>query len=261
MGPNCLGVYNSEGVRHHAHLKRMAFFDESAIRTASITSAVTARLKREGWRRSSPSSAAPSRSIERLCWSYAKWAESTPHDFRFAVKIPRTITHEHQLRRVRVPLQRFLRETDGLGGKRGPLLIQLPPSHSFDARLAGRFLELLRREYHGAVVCEPRHETWFSSRADALLVRFDVARVAADPPPTVGADTPGGWAGLVYYRLHGAPRKYWSKYGASDLRGLENSLHTASPAVDAWCVFDNTASGAAFENAFELSEVLGIVGS
>jgi uncharacterized protein YecE (DUF72 family) len=165
------------------------------------------------------------------------------------------------LRRVRVPLQRFLRETDGLGGKRGPLLIQLPPSHGFDARLAGRFLELLRREYHGAVVCEPRHETWFSSRADALLVRFDVARVAADPPPTVGADTPGGWAGLVYYRLHGAPRKYWSKYGASDLRGLENSLHTASPAVDAWCVFDNTASGAAFENAFELSEVLGIVGS
>jgi hypothetical protein len=31
MGPNCLGVYNSEGVRHHADLKRMAFFDESAI--------------------------------------------------------------------------------------------------------------------------------------------------------------------------------------------------------------------------------------
>ena len=193
--------------------------------------------------------------------TYAKWAESTPHEFRFAVKIPRTITHDHQLRRVRVPLQRFLRETDGLGGKRGPLLMQLPPSLSFDARLAGRFLELLRREYHGAVVCEPRHETWFSSRADALLVRFNVARVAADPPPTVGADAPGGWAGLVYYRLHGAPRKYWSKYGVGYLRGLENALHTAPPAVDAWCVFDNTASGAAFENAFELSEVLGIVGS
>jgi uncharacterized protein YecE (DUF72 family) len=192
--------------------------------------------------------------------TYAKWADSTPDDFRFAVKVPRTVTHDHQLRRVRVPLQRFLRETDGLGRKRGPLLIQLPPSHSFDARVTGRFLELLRREYHGSVVCEPRHETWFSSRADALLVRFGVARVAADPPPTVGADTPGGWRGLVYYRLHGAPRKYWSKYGVSYLRGLKNALHSVPPTVDAWCVFDNTASGAALENAFELSEVLGIVG-
>ena len=78
--------------------------------------------------------------------TYAKWAESTPHDFRFAVKVPRTVTHDRQLRRVRVPLLRFLSETDGLGRKRGPLLVQLPPAHSFDARVVGRFLDLLRRE-------------------------------------------------------------------------------------------------------------------
>ena len=191
--------------------------------------------------------------------TYAKWAASTPRDFRFSVKVPRDVTHDHQLRRVRIPLQRFLEETDGLGPKRGPLLVQLPPSHGFDARVAGRFLELLRREYEGAVVCEPRHETWFSSRANALLVQFNVARVAADPAPVVGADRPGGWAGLVYYRLHGTPRKYWSKYGASYLRELKNALHSVPPPIDTWCVFDNTASGAALENAFELSEVLGIL--
>ena len=193
--------------------------------------------------------------------TYGKWADSTPDDFRFAVKVPRTITHDLQLRRARAPLERFLRETDGLGRKRGPLLVQLPPSHSFDPRVVGRFLELLRREYRGPVVCEPRHETWFSSRADALLVRFNVARVAADPPPTAAADVPAGWRGLVYYRLHGAPRKYWSKYGAGYLRGLANALRSAPSDVDAWCVFDNTASGAALENAFELSEMLGIRGS
>ena len=193
--------------------------------------------------------------------TYAKWADSTLDDFRFAVKLPRTITHDQRLRRTRALLQRFLRETNALGHKRGPLLVQLPPSLSFDLRVAGRFLELLRREYQGSVVCEPRHETWFSSRADALLGRFDVARVAADPPPTVGADAPGGWTGLVYYRLHGAPRKYWSKYEVSYLRGLENALRSVPPTVDTWCVFDNTASGAALENAFELSEALGIIAS
>ena len=138
--------------------------------------------------------------------TYATWAGSTPSDFQFAVKVPRTITHDQELRRPRAPLERFLRETDGLGRKRGPLLVQLPPSLSFDARVAGRFFELLRAHYAGLVVCEPRHETWFSGRAEALLIRFEVGRVAADPPPTTGADAPGGWPGIVYYRLHGSPR-------------------------------------------------------
>ena len=190
--------------------------------------------------------------------TYARWAASTPDQFRFAVKIPRTITHDHQLRRVRVLLERFLSETDGLGRKRGPLLVQLPPSLRFDSRVAGRFFELVRGFYDGFLVCEPRHETWFSRRAEVLLVRFKVARVAADPPPAAGADEPGGWPGMIYYRLHGAPRKYWSKYEARYLDVLGNALHSVPPAVDVWCVFDNTASGAALENALELNQVLGI---
>ena len=129
--------------------------------------------------------------------TYAKWASSTPSDFRFAVKLPRTITHDQQLRRARVSLERFLNETGGLGRKRGPLLVQLPPSLSFESRVAGRFFEFLRDRYEGLVVCEPRHETWFSGRAEALLVRFKVGRVAADPAPTTGADAPGGWPGIV----------------------------------------------------------------
>ena len=187
--------------------------------------------------------------------TYAKWASSTPSDFRFAVKVPRTITHDQQLRRARVPLERFLKETDGLGRKRGPLLVQLPPSLSFDARVAGGFFELLRGRYEGLVVCEPRHETWFARRPEALLVRFKVSRVAADPPPAPGADAPGGWPGIVYYRLHGAPRKYWSKYQSDYIEALGQAVRTISPTTDAWCVFDNTASGAAIENAYELANI------
>jgi uncharacterized protein YecE (DUF72 family) len=193
--------------------------------------------------------------------TYAKWARSTPARFQFAVKVPKLITHDQRLRRVRVPLTQFLEETAALGCKRGPLLVQLPPSHRFDARVAGRFLDLLRRDYAGLVACEPRHETWFSAGADALLVRFEVARVAADPPPTSGADAPGGWRGLVYYRLHGAPRKYWSKYQPDYIDALGRSIRPAATSADVWCVFDNTASGAALENAWELSERLGVTGA
>src|SRR4029079_1485820 len=85
--------------------------------------------------------------------TYARWAESTPAEFRFAVKIPRTITHERELRATRPLLDRFLEESAGLGRKRGPLLLQLPPSLAFDRRVAARFLDLLRSRFAGDVVC------------------------------------------------------------------------------------------------------------
>ena len=142
--------------------------------------------------------------------TYGRWAESVPAAFRFAVKIPRAITHEGKLRAARAPLERFLEESAGLGMKRGPLLVQLPPSLAFDQRVVARFLDLLRARFDGHVVCEPRHATWFADDAEALLIRYRVARVAADPPPAPGADAPGAWPGIIYYRLHGAPRKYRS---------------------------------------------------
>jgi uncharacterized protein YecE (DUF72 family) len=184
--------------------------------------------------------------------TYAKWAASTPAGFRFAVKLPRVITHDQKLRRARVPLERFLAESAGLGRKRGPLLVQLPPSLAFEGRMAATFFALLRERHAGGVVCEPRHESWFSARADALLVRHQVGRVAADPAPVPGADRPGGWPGIVYYRLHGSPRKYWSPYPAGYLDRLAGALTEAPRSAERWCVFDNTASGAALENAWDL---------
>lgn len=184
--------------------------------------------------------------------TYAKWASCTPAGFRFAMKVPRVITHELALRRARAPLDRFLAESAGLQEKRGPLLVQLPGSHVFEARVTGRFFELLRSRYDGAVVCEPRHASWLAAAADALLARYQVARVAADPARSPGLDRPGGWPGLVYYRLHGSPRMYWSRYDGAFLDAVAASLRSIPPPGDAWCIFDNTAGGAAMENAREL---------
>jgi uncharacterized protein YecE (DUF72 family) len=188
--------------------------------------------------------------------TYARWSAATPPSFRFAVKVPRAITHEAKLRKARPALEAFLQQTSGLGHKRGALLVQLPPSLVFDRRVAARFLDLLRALYDGTVVCEPRHATWFTAAADAVLVHHRVARVAADPPPVAGAGVAGAWPGTVYLRMHGSPRKYWSRYSTAAIRGLAAALRQASSVGDAWCVFDNTASGAALENAFELHRLL-----
>jgi len=181
---------------------------------------------------------------------YERWAAAVPRNFRFAVKIPKIISHERALTRAREPLERFLDEAAGLGEKLGVLLLQLPPSQAFDARRAGRFFELLRARHDGAVVCEPRHVSWTSESAVRLLVRFRIARVAADPPRAAGLHEPGGWPGLVYYRWHGSPRPYFSAYAPHQLDALSRDVEHAR--VDAWCIFDNTGSGAAAGNALDL---------
>ena len=122
--------------------------------------------------------------------TYQKWAALTPRSFQFAVKIPRLITHELALRAATSAVDRFLFETDGLGEKRGPLLVQLPPSLEFNRRIAGSFFDQLRERYTGHVVCEPRHPSWFTNSATDILVSSQVARVAADPTEIPDADRP-----------------------------------------------------------------------
>jgi uncharacterized protein YecE (DUF72 family) len=189
--------------------------------------------------------------------TYERWAASVPAGFRFAVKMPKAISHERGLARSREPLERFLGEIAGLGSRLGPLLLQLPPKYAFEARRVGRFLDLLRQRHTGPVVCEPRHATWTSDAAVRLLVKFRVARVAADPPRAPGLDTPGGWPGVLYYRWHGSPRPYFSSYSGEQLAALAVKLSEAT--VDAWCIFDNTGSGSAAGNALDLRAHLGAI--
>jgi uncharacterized protein YecE (DUF72 family) len=191
--------------------------------------------------------------------TYARWAGLTPRHFRFAVKIPQAITHENKLRRARKPLMAFLSTVSGLGRRLGTLLIQLPPSLSFEPRAAREFFTVLRECYDGPVAFEPRHATWFENRAAALMSSFRIARVAADPAIHPNAFQPGGYipAGrqrpsVLYYRLHGSPRKYWSSYTGDFIARLATELTAHRGSSSAWCIFDNTASGAAIENALSL---------
>lgn len=184
--------------------------------------------------------------------TYARWAAAVPEHFRFAVKLPKEITHVRRLVDVADPLEGFLFESGHLGGKRGPLLVQLPPKLEFDPAMAREFFSRLRDGFSGSAVCEPRNPTWFAEEAETLLAGFEVARVAADPAPVPEAARPGGWEKLRYHRLHGSPRTYYSAYAAERLDAIARSLEEEARDAMVWCIFDNTASGAAAGNAADL---------
>lgn len=188
--------------------------------------------------------------------TYARWAATVPDDFRFAVKAPKEITHTRRLRDVAVQLERFLDDVAALGSKLGILLVQLPPRLAFEARAVDTFFGMLRERYAGGLVCEPRHPSWFSAEAELLLAARQVARVAADPALVPSASVPGGWQELVYYRLHGSPRMYYSPYGTAYIEQLAQTLAVVGPNIPIWCIFDNTAAGAATQDALLLQQTL-----
>ena len=185
--------------------------------------------------------------------TYERWAASTPEDFRFAVKVPQTITHERRLTAVDDLLARFLDETDGLGGKRGPLLVQLPPGLRFEVERVAAFLETWRGRTEAPTVLEPRHASWFADQPERMLADFRIARVATDPAVVPEAAEPGGWRGLTYRRWHGSPVIYESAYPPQTLERLAARLAQES---ETWCVFDNTKFGAATRDALAVKAIV-----
>jgi uncharacterized protein YecE (DUF72 family) len=187
--------------------------------------------------------------------TFERWAASVPRTFRFSVKIPRTITHDQRLANTAALLNAFLTDLEPLGSRLGCLLVQLPPTLAFDARVARAFFTMLRKRFERGVALEPRHVSWFETRAERLLNEFEVARVAADPPRAEGDGEPGGWAGLAYFRLHGSPRMYYSSYQDEFLEALAGKLAALRRRrIPAWCIFDNTTLGAATGNALSMVE-------
>jgi uncharacterized protein YecE (DUF72 family) len=183
--------------------------------------------------------------------TYARWAESVPDDFRFSVKLPRSISHDGRLAGVDDLLARFADEAGALGDKLGCVLVQLPPSLALDLAVAGDFFQRIKDAFSCTIACEARHATWFADGGTELLLRHHITRVIADPP--AGQAGPHvATSDTIYARLHGSPKTYYSAYDDAYLDGV--AAHLAGK--DAWCIFDNTAAFAALPNALSLKQRL-----
>lgn len=187
---------------------------------------------------------------------YAKWAGCVPHDFQFSVKLPRTITHDAKLVGIDELLAQFAYEVQGLGGKLGCVLVQLPPKLELNEPVAADFFDRLGGALGCMIACEARNPSWFTGAATDLLTKRGVTRVIADPAK--GQDVPHvATANTLYARLHGSPRIYYSSYSKAYLDQVAAVMakHTAA-GYDAWTIFDNTASSAAVANALSVEQAV-----
>ncbi len=190
--------------------------------------------------------------------TYARWAASTPDDFRFTLKLPRDISHADDfVAAAGEHLRPFAESSGELGEKFGCLLVQLPPGRAFSADYVRAAADLLGAAIRAPIAFEPRHPTWFDGEGDACLARHGFARVAADPPRGPRNDEAAGDRRLAYFRLHGSPHVYYSAYGPERLAPwYERAARAARAAEAVYFIFDNTAEGEATVDALATRQAL-----
>ena len=115
------------------------------------------------------------------------WAAQAPEDFRFLLKLPKTVTHERRLAAdlfaTGSPLHTFFTVIEPLGRK-AALWIQVPASFApADLPTLEAFLRRVPRGYRYAV--EVRHPAFFEDavseqRLEKLLTEFDAEWVPFD---------------------------------------------------------------------------------
>jgi len=217
--------------------------------------------------------------------TYQRIAEQVPPGFPVAVKGSRFVTHMRRLRNAEQGLANLLASgVLALGDRLGPFLWQLPADFGFDHDTVATFLDALPRDHAGVAALatrhddrvagdraltepvvdlpvrhalEPRHPSFGSGEALALLRDHGVALVASDSPgtwPCFDEDT----ADFRYVRLHGHTELYASGYSPASLdRWAERVAAWRSAGQDSYVYFDNDARGRAPHDAVGLLRRLG----
>jgi len=137
-----------------------------------------------------------------------KWGRSVPDGFMFCPKTPQQITHDHRLHNMGDEMGHFVETMGRLGGKLGPILIQMPPDFTTAERAPLlRFLDQLPPNVRYAL--EFRHLSWEKSNINQLLAERNVCRVSADyviMPKLLHITTD-----FVYLRFLGRHGRYLTK--------------------------------------------------
>ena len=187
--------------------------------------------------------------------TFDAWRKNTPHDFLFAVKGSRFITHMLKLKDPERGLSNFLPRAERLRWKLGPILWQLPPGWKVNVERLETFLQLLPRDHRYAF--ELRNETWMTDEVLAVLKRYNAAFCIYElagyhSPIEISAD----W---TYIRLHGPTKfKYQGSYSDAQLAEWAERIRGWSRKMtNIYVYFDNDDSAYAVGNALTLKKLLG----
>lgn len=185
--------------------------------------------------------------------NFANWRLQAPANFLYAVKANRYFTHLKKLNVEKEDIFNFLKLSDGLAEKLGPILFQLPPKWNLNIERLERFVKMLPQGHR--YTFEFRNQSWYHHEVFNLLTEYNCAfciyDLAGHQSPIIAT------ADFVYIRLHGPGDKYQGSY---DQESLKNWAKLAdkwlSKGIDVYLYFDNDQAGNAAFNALEIKELI-----
>lgn len=186
-----------------------------------------------------------------------RWADEVPAGFRFTFKLPKAVTHARHLNFSHEDVSSFIQTTQGVGDKKGCLLIQLPPA------LASDKMEQLQRlltciKQHNAndwrLAVEFRNPSWYTTEVYTMLDDNRACMVMHDLPKSTAPVTPTQ-AGFRYLRFHGPGGRYRGSYTNEFLEEHAQRIKAWLSEGDVYAYFNNTM-GAALGNLQSLQRYL-----
>lgn len=174
------------------------------------------------------------------------WFANTPDEFRFFIKMPKTITHEKRLVNTKADSAEFcLHIAGGLRHKLAGFLYQLPPSFKYSTENLERVLATVDGLYQNVV--EFRHESWWTAEVQEILSENKITFCGVSFPGHIPDDIITNREDLGYYRLHGVPGLFKSSYSDEFLQQLATKIVSADQ--DFYVFFNNTFGTSGILNA------------
>ena len=183
----------------------------------------------------------------------ANWYERTGEDFKFFIKIPKTITHIKRLKEAAEETADFCNHLhQGIQEKLAGFLFQMPPSFHYSEEHLEQLIKTV--DFRFLNVVEFRHKSWWTEEIFETLKKKNIVFSGVSFPKDIPDDFIINNSKSVYYRLHGVPVLFKSEYSVEELEKLAKEIKKAKQ--DVFVFFNNTWGIAALKNALYLKKLL-----
>jgi uncharacterized protein YecE (DUF72 family) len=177
------------------------------------------------------------------------WHSRSPAAFKFAVKVPRAITHYKKFVDSEKLISDFYNTVrEGLGKKLGCVLFQLPPRSVYTEERLEKIINSLDTSFKN--VLEFRHESWWNQEVYSRLAKHKISFCGMSHPE-LPADRIENTK-ILYFRFHGVPELYKSRYDVNTLQRFADDVESAGKTRESYIYFNNDIGGSAIANAGEL---------
>ncbi|MGI9582835.1 DUF72 domain-containing protein [Chryseobacterium sp. RRHN12] len=183
----------------------------------------------------------------------SKWYDETPYEFRFFIKIPKSVTHQNRLENSKEEIALFCSHIQSnLKDKLSGFLYQLPPSFKNTAENTERVLNAVDPAFLNVI--EFRHHSWWQKEVFDLLKNHNIIFSGVSFPGDLPEDVIINHPDILYYRLHGNPILYKSEYSRDFMDKLAEKIKSSGKT--AYIFFNNTWGTAAINNSLYLKNIL-----